>query len=84
MQVYSDPKRENDPHSLPNIEVFEVVAWTTTRKPLAGERPTDADGNYLEPGWYWQARFPGCLPDGDQYGPFNTSEEAIASAQEDQ
>lgn len=22
MQAYSDPKRENDPHALPNVEVF--------------------------------------------------------------
>ena len=26
MQAYSNPKRESDPHSLPDIEVFEMTA----------------------------------------------------------
>jgi hypothetical protein len=34
-------------------------------------------------GWYWQACFPGCLPDGDMYGPFATEQEAIEDAQDD-
>ena len=25
-QHYSDPSRENDPHALPNIEVFQLTA----------------------------------------------------------
>lgn len=33
-------------------------------------------------GWYWQSCFPGCLPDGDHNGPFNTEDEAIKDAQE--
>lgn len=31
-------------------------------------------------GWYWQAGFPGCLPDGDPMGPFDTEQEAMADA----
>ena len=31
-------------------------------------------------GWYWQACFPGCLPDGEPFGPFQTEEEAMADA----
>ncbi len=31
-------------------------------------------------GWYWQAGFPGCLPDGDPSGPFETEQEAIKDA----
>ena len=26
MQAYSDPGRENDPHALPNLEIFELTA----------------------------------------------------------
>jgi len=26
MQAYSNPARESDPHSLPNIEIFELTA----------------------------------------------------------
>jgi hypothetical protein len=33
-------------------------------------------------GWYWQACFPGCLPDGEPSGPFETEAEALADARE--
>jgi hypothetical protein len=32
----------------------------------------------LEIGWYWWACWPGCLPDGEPNGPFNSEAEAIA------
>lgn len=31
-------------------------------------------------GWYWQACFPGCLPDGDLMGPFSTEQDAMDDA----
>jgi len=34
-------------------------------------------------GWYWVAEFPGCLPDGEPAGPFNTSAEAYRDARSD-
>jgi hypothetical protein len=33
-------------------------------------------------GFYWQACWPGCLPDGDPMGPFPTEQEAIDNANE--
>ncbi len=35
----------------------------------------------LKPSWYWWSCFPGCLPDGDPVGPFNSKQEALADAQ---
>lgn len=32
--------------------------------------------------WYWWACFPGCLPDGEPNGPFETEEAALADAQQ--
>lgn len=32
-------------------------------------------------GWFWQSCFPGCLPDSDPIGPFETHAEALADAQ---
>lgn len=32
--------------------------------------------------WFWQGCFPGCLPDGEFYGPFASEEEALADARE--
>ena len=34
------------------------------------------------PGWYWWAAFPGCLPDGEQSGPFASSQQAHEDADE--
>lgn len=42
------------------------------------DRDIDRD---LAPGWYWWACFPGCLPDGDPMGPFDTEADAIADAE---
>ena len=32
-------------------------------------------------GWFWHACFPGCLPDGEPMGPFDTAREAYDDAQ---
>lgn len=71
-QHYSDPARASDPHALPNIEVFYVnedegEAW--------------AEGP-ISRGWYWWACLPGCLPDSDPEGPFDSEEAALADAQD--
>lgn len=69
MQVYSDPTREADPNSLPDVEVFYSADY--------------AEGSVveLEDGYYWWSCVPGCLPDGDPNGPFPTEAEAVADAQ---
>jgi hypothetical protein len=41
------------------------------------------DGETIEAaGWYWQACFPGYLPDGEPSGPFATSRQAMQDADE--
>mgnify|MGYP001809887079 CR=1 FL=1 len=35
-----------------------------------------------EPGWYWWACFPGCIPDGDPVGPFANEVDAISDTNE--
>ena len=70
MQAYSNPERENDPHALPDVEV-----WQHTHHHK--ECPEGC-----ELGWYWQSCFPGCLPDSEPMGPFATQAEALADAQQ--
>lgn len=78
MQIYSDPKRESEPYALPNIEVFYLT------EEQAEEALVDsAYGFDCEAGWYWWACMPGYMPDGDPMGPFETKQEAIADAQEE-
>ena len=43
------------------------------------ENPEEA----LEPGYYYWHCFPGCLPDSEPWGPYETEQEAIESAQEE-
>ena len=77
MQTYSDPKREADPHALPNIEVFYADQAPYSDAPGA-DNPPEGDTS----GWYWWACFPGCLPDGEASGPFKTAAEAETDAQD--
>ena len=79
-QIYSNPERENDPYALPNIEVFGVSQMEVNYN-LANLDHAD-EYTITESGWYWWSCFPGCLPDGDPNGPFETEQEAIADAKE--
>lgn len=36
----------------------------------------------LETGWYWWSCQPGCLPDGDPVGPFDTWSDAVNDCRE--
>jgi hypothetical protein len=68
-QAYSNPKRASDPYALPDLEVF----W-------ADDLTCEETGEPREAGYYWWPCFPGCLPDGEASGPFETEEEALADA----
>lgn len=70
-QAYSDPSRADDPHALPDVEVWYADA---------ADFP-DGNGEPNAAGWYWWTCFPGCLPDSDPMGPFETEADALADAQ---
>jgi hypothetical protein len=74
MQAYSDPSRETDPRALPDVEVFHLTGNEEWNHPLDDSAPRR--------GWYWWSCFPGCLPDGDPIGPFDSEREALADAQD--
>jgi len=91
---YSNPKRESDPWALPDIETWEVDAATdpeecpgcsdTTRFGADEETEEDREQFHLSNcrGWWWRSGFPGCLPDGEAQGPYETEAEALADARE--
>ena len=76
-QVYSDPERESDPHALPNFEVFYHNGKDTVTFDNGAESHFGMTTGY----YYWPC-FPGCLPDSDPIGPFETEESAIADLRE--
>lgn len=95
-QHYSDPSREHDPHALPDVETFQASeadcphCTSTNVADSGGEYRCDSctkgRKGYTVPkdeersGWYWWSCFPGCLPDGDSNGPFETEADAVADA----
>lgn len=85
--IYSDPTRETEPAALPNVEVWEHVHGRVNGKRVrACEEPhcsgDDGDEECRGDGWYWWTCFPGCLPDSEPNGPFETEAEAVADAQD--
>ena len=68
---------------MSNYEAFELVEDDF----VPGTRYWNDEENEPigEPGWYWWYCEPGCLPTCDQpHGPFDTEEQAITNAEEDQ
>ena len=67
MYIYSNKEDENDPHKLPDVEVFHSTTYWENE----------------EEGYYYWPCFPGCIPDAEANGPFPTLEAAVAAAQEE-
>jgi hypothetical protein len=93
--IYSNPEDENDPHKLPNIWITQRDWMDIRCCPECGSDDCQKDDYNTEcnncgyefnapdlEGWYWAACFPGCIPDSDFSGPFNTYEEAVEAARE--
>jgi hypothetical protein len=87
MQAYSDPSREDDPHALPDVEIFYIedphgAEWNEHFGSTCDDPPPAClpGAPCAHEGYYWWSCFPGCLPDGEPNGPFDTLDEALADA----
>lgn len=82
MQAYSDPKREHDPHALPDVEIFQIddKGYLDGEPFVLPHEPGEQALGLAQPGWYWWPCFPGCLPDGEPFGPFETVDAARLDA----
>lgn len=76
---YSNPRRASDPHSLPDVEVFYHDGRYSEGDCFS---PECNDGEALQSGWYYWFRFPGCMPDSEPSGPFESEGAALADARE--
>lgn len=68
MYIYSDPTRAADAFSIPDIEIF----YTDRITAYCDRLELEINGQTTGPGWYWWYCQPGCLPDGEAAGPFET------------
>lgn len=92
-QHYSDPKRESDPHALPDLETFQAdaIECLCCEEPRSRPEWTHGCPNcgnrgfmiIMENAWYYWFCSPGCLPDSDPIGPFATEAEALKDARKD-
>lgn len=65
-----------DPDFIPaGIEVFY-----RTRKENRECGCVDSDEQPMSAGWYWWSCFPGCLPDSEEMGPFDSFNDALSDA----
>jgi len=81
MRFYSDPSKEPDPYSLPDAEVFHCrIESRDDIEDIGSPQYNQAFG--MTPGFYYWHVFPGCLPDSDPVGPFETEQEAIDDCRE--
>ena len=72
MQFYSDPKRQDETFALPDCEVFYAEQGAVSND----------EGEPLPEGFYYWYCLPGCLPDSEPYGPFETEDDAIADCRD--
>jgi len=49
---------------------------------MYGKCVIDDEGDCRGSGWYWWSCLPGCMPDSEANGPFETYELALADARE--
>src|SRR5262249_32935710 len=82
MMIYSNPEREQDPHALPDVEVFYVSEQQAAENSMQMDNCEENWCPCCEPGWFWKSAFPGCLRDGDLMGQLETKEDAIEKVKE--
>ena len=79
--AYYQFRSEDSTEGYGSCEVFfmdnhDCCDWAKSW--MAAGKPSP---DWLRPGWYWFACFPGCMPDGDPSGPFETEALAMADAE---
>ena len=81
---HHNPEREGNAYALPNVETFY---HTESDGPDCWYSPgiwDDCDPDACAPaGWYYWFCFPGCMPDSDPRGPYQTEQEAIEAARDE-
>lgn len=82
-QYYSDPTREHDTYALPDVEVF-YSSDMPCEECDACDACDACDGTGHKPaGYYYWYCFPGCMPEGGAWGPYDTENEAVEAMRDE-
>jgi hypothetical protein len=90
-QHYSDQTRENEPTALPDVETFQAhhaecpECGGLVMSPDCTTGACQDDGRIVRltsTGWFYWFCFPGCLPDSEPKGPFQSEDDALDDARE--
>ena len=81
-QFYTDVTCEIETNAPPNAEVFYVSEKDMQYAGKASCWYDENDEQYLVVGWYYWSCFPGCLPDSDPIGPFDSEQLAVDDARD--
>ena len=65
----------------PDGEYWEDITCPSCTRPVESVGYVSMPDSSQKWGWFWHSCFPGCLPDSEPMGPFETRAEAIADAQ---
>jgi len=84
-QHYSDLSRENDTYALPDVEVFYLSQSEIEdlAQDYAYDKRRARHAAGPEEGWYFWPCFPGCMPDSDPMGPYDSEQAAIDASREE-
>ena len=98
-QHYSNPDRESETYALPDLETFRArygdcpYCTSTVIEDGSGQFHCEncADGRRgqgvvpatIESGWFYWFCLPGCMPDSEPYGPYETEAAAVAAARDE-
>lgn len=74
--TFRDPESGEDHGSFETFYVPRYAGGARDPGPSVEQYPTI----YPSAGWYWWPCSPGCLPDGDPVGPFDTERDAVLDA----
>jgi hypothetical protein len=68
-------------HEYMKLPQFKLASMNGRVREAMFDRIVEEQG--ITGGWFYWFCFPGCLPDSDRFGPYDSYKEALKAAQED-
>ncbi len=83
MRHYSNSDLEQDPHALPDVEIFRSFYSRLDCAPIHHPKTGEEDGWYCGQGYYYVFGLPDHGWDSEPEGPYGSEAEALIAAREE-